>query len=407
MTDIRRMIGVEEAQQLVFARMPELRAEEVSLGKAAGRILRQEIVAERDHPPFDRVMMDGIALSTEGLAQVSRKFKMAGIQAAGTAPLTLPSIDSCIEVMTGAVLPRGCNVVVPVEQIEVEDKVARIAPDLVIEPGQFIHTVGSDRRAGSVLLAPGCKLDGPCIAVLASEGYARVAVAACPRICVVATGNELVEVASKPQPHQIRLSNAPAIAASLNLHGWDTVTTRHLIDDREVLQREFEALLEDHDILILSGGVSKGRYDYVPEVLAALGVAADFHGIRQRPGKPMWFGAREQDGKVVFALPGNPVSSLVCLHRYVLPALLKAAASNPRPESVRLGEEFTFKQQLTGFVPVRLGSDESGETVASAQTTHTSGDFAALAMSDGFVELPEKTGSLAAGFSAKLYRWQI
>ncbi|NNF66667.1 MAG: molybdopterin molybdotransferase MoeA [Gammaproteobacteria bacterium] len=404
---MRRMIGVAEADRLIFARMPELRAIQVPLVEAPGRILGQKIVAERDHPPFDRVMMDGIALGTEGLAKGKRDFKIAGIQAAGTAPLTLPSIDCCIEVMTGAVLPLGCNAVVPVEQIEVEEMVARIAPDLAIEPGQFIHAVGSDRRAGSALLAPGRRLDGPCVAVLASEGYARVEVAACPRICVIATGNELVEVASKPQPHQIRLSNAPAIAAGLNLHGWDAVTVRHLVDDREVLEREFESLLENHDILILSGGVSKGRYDYVPEVLAALGIAADFHGIRQRPGKPMWFGGREQDGKIVFALPGNPVSSLVCLHRYVLPALLKAAGGNPGRISVRLGEIFRFKSELTGFVPVRLVQDESGETVASARSTHNSGDFAALAMSDGFVELPEESESFAAGFCAGFYPWQV
>jgi molybdopterin molybdotransferase len=328
--------------------------------------------------------MDGVALSFDAWRRGCRKFHIEAVQPAGRPALRRHDPIGCIEVMTGAMLPLGCDCVVPVEELEVGAGWVRVAGR--VKRGQYIHLAGTDAKRGQVLLPAGKVLDGPAVAIAASVGRSRVRVARRPSFVIVSTGDELVEVHKRPAAHQIRLSNPHALAASLRLHGFRSVTLRHAPDDPRQQRRVMRAALAA-DVVLVTGGVSKGRFDYVPEVLRKLGVRQVFHGVRQRPGKPLWFGVA-RGGKLVFGLPGNPVSCLVCLHRYVLPTT---------PVWVRLTRSMR-RRTLTMFQPVRVRNG-----VASATTLNTSGDFADLAASDGFVELPEGTGYARR---AKFWSWR-
>ena len=203
----------------------------------------------------------------------------------------------------------------------------------------------------------------------------------------------------------MRLSNGPAIVALLERHNYTHSRHEHLADDRDVLEARIAEYLDEADVLILSGGVSMGKADFVPDVLAKLGVEVLFHKVSQRPGKPMWFGTSAA-GKPVFALPGNPVSALVCCRQYVIPALAKASRSAPAaPEFASLAADITFHPDLTCFQPVRLVSNAAGQVLAMPVKTNTSGDFTALSGTDGYVELAREDSQFPAGTPVFLYRW--
>ncbi len=417
------MISVQEADQLLEAALRgaapvegfdsppvnrhETRSvdhvETLPLGQASGRVLAQEIVADRDFPPFDRVAMDGIAVHTDAMKRRLLRGEYAlcidGTQAAGEPQGVLSNPESCLEIMTGAPLPHGCDAVLPVEWLRVDDGWARIAAAhlqdaLRAAPGRNIHARASDGRAGDVLLSSGQRVRAPELAALASVGCTHVRVAAAPRIHVITTGDEAVPVASPVEDHQIRQSNGPALAAALGARGYRNIHLEHALDKAEPLQRAVHSGLGSADVIILTGGVSAGRFDLVPGVLAACGVRQVFHRVRQRPGKPLWFG-KAASGAFVFGLPGNPVSALVSVYRYVLPFL--SALETARPAgSDRAAETFRTARPLvaardipaarpgwTQFVPVRLGTDG----VAVRVPMNGSGDLVAMTAADGFVEL--------------------
>ena len=213
------------------------------------------------------------------------------------------------------------------------------------------------------------------------------------------------DVGESIQPYQIRSSNDRAIEASLVHHCQARVERVSLKDDPEIILEAIAKLHEENDALILSGGVSMGQYDFVPGVLERLGVELVFHRIEQRPGRPMWFGI-SQASKPVFALPGNPVSTLVCLTRYVIPALEHAMRLEPRPrETARLAGDVPFPADLVYFLPIELSWDEAGAALATPRPTNTSGDFVSLGGTDGFVELPRGPNVHRAGTVARLFRW--
>jgi molybdopterin molybdotransferase len=398
------MLTTAEAREAILAAMPVFPATSIGVDSSAGRILRQSVVAERDQPPFDRVMMDGIALRHDDLDGGRNELPVQAMQAAGDAPLALAE-GHCIEIMTGASLPRGADCIVPVERIAVADGVATIDAGYQVEPHRFIHPRASDHAAGAELLTAGKRIAPADIAVIASAGLTSVDVSALPEIRVISTGNELVSAGQAIEPHQIRLSNGPAIQAMLGQHGYVDSAHDHIVDQRETLLERIGCHLDEADVLILSGGVSMGKADYVPAVLAELGVTVIFHKISQRPGKPMWFGIGPR-GQAVFALPGNPVSALVCCRQYVIPALESASSRLPSlPEFAALAAEVNFKPDLTCFQPVRLISNAAGQVLAMPVKTNTSGDFTALAETDGFVELAKEQSHFPAGSAVFLHRW--
>ena len=379
--------------------------ESLPLAQCAGAVLRENIHAERDQPPFDRVTMDGIAVNSGAVHGGARRLPVQAMQAAGETPLTLAVPEACIEIMTGAALPGNCDAVIPVEQIQVRGGAAQITADTPIEPGQNIHRRASDTPEGALLLKAGIRLGAPQIAIAASAGLARIRVSGQPALAVISTGNELIEPGEPILPHQIRRSNAYALCASLRLHGFHRVTNDHVRDDAAALRARLKFHLDTHDVLILSGGVSMGKLDLVPQVLETLGVRCIFHRVAQRPGKPLWFGIAGS-GAAVFALPGNPVSTLVCLARYVMPALFAAMNQTATiPERFSLGEAVKVNSPLAYFLPVRLSTDGDGRHSVQPCPTNGSGDFTALAQTDGFVELPPGPNTYPKGFVSRLYRW--
>ena len=398
------MLTVAAATQAIRAAMPAFDSESVPLDAAIGRVLRQTVVAERDQPPFDRVMMDGIAIRYEEFADGARAFAIQSTQQAGDPAQSLEP-GHAIEIMTGASLPDGADCIVPVERITVADDEARIETDYAAEARQFIHPRGSDHAAGTELLRSGARIAAADIAIVASAGLPDIEVSRRPAIRVISTGNELIPAGEPIEDHQIRMSNGPAVIAMLRQHGYDDCHHDHLVDELDVLRERIAKHLDEADVLILSGGVSMGKADYIPQVLDELGVEVVFHRISQRPGKPMWFGIGKQQ-QAVFALPGNPVSTLVCCRQYVIPALAIASGAAPsNPEFATLSQDVTFKPQLTCFLPTRLVSNAAGTVLALPVHTNTSGDFASLTGTDGYLELALEQTVFKTGTTVPLHRW--
>jgi len=196
---------------------------------------------------------------------------------------------------------------------------------------------------------------------------------------LISTGLELVEITEQPLEHQIRRSNVYALKTSLELHGFHQIDLAHLPDDAEVITKHYQNVVDQYDILIYSGGVSKGKFDFLPQVWKNLGADCHFHEVAQRPGKPLWFGTDKKSHTTIIGLPGNPVSSLVCLHRYVIGA---------KPLYVKLATDVIFKKELTYFLPASLESKEDGHLWAMPSGIKNSGEFTALAQTHGFLELP-------------------
>lgn len=370
------MISVKEALKIVTENAFIPNISQVPLLESLGLILAEDITADRDFPPFDRVAMDGIAIN-----QKAENFKVEATQYAGEAQKFLQNPQNCMEVMTGAVLPLGCDTVIRYEDIEIQEvdgeKNAKITIPLnEISEGQNIHRKGVDRKAGDVLLQKGLKISSPEIAVMASVGKAMVKVEMPPRVAVISTGDELVEITTNPLPYQIRMSNSYMLSSALERVGVKA-NLFHLTDDKELLFSKLKDILSNHDVILLSGGVSAGKKDFVPEILNDLGVKKLFHKVAQKPGKPFWFG-KTDEGKTVFALPGNPVSTFLCFCKYFL---------ERRNEVVVLDKDVFFKPDLTYFVPVKTYFQE-GKFMATPFEGSGSADFANLTDCDGFVELP-------------------
>lgn len=393
------------AEQLIGANLTHLPIESLPVGQCAGAVLRENIYAERDQPPFDRVAMDGVALASRAVSAGRRRFKVQAIQAAGEAPTALAAENHCVEIMTGAVLPPGSDTIVPVEQLRREEGYIELAAGVNPAPWDNVHRRASDQPQGALLLEVGNVLHAPEISVAASAGMARVRVSSQPAIVVISTGNELVEPGDPIAPHQIRRSNSYAVSAALRERGFQRVADDHIVDDATELRQRLKRHLETHEVMILSGGISMGKFDLVPSSLEAIGVRCVVKGVAQRPGRPMWFGVSGA-GRAVFALPGNPVSTLVCLSRYVMPALYQAMGMPSLPvERVALAAPIPWPKKMTGFIPVRLTHDDWGRPWATPCPTNGSGDFATLAGTHGFVEVPPGPADFNKGFVCRLYRW--
>ncbi|MEN8247639.1 MAG: molybdopterin molybdotransferase MoeA [Bacteroidota bacterium] len=380
------MITVAEVDNLIKAALLSLGEEKVSLASATGKILKEKVLADRDFPPFNRVMMDGIAIQYDVWKEGNKEFKIEGLSAAGTTQISLSSGENCLEVMTGAVMPANADTVVKYEEVTIEDGVATINVDHVIKQGQHVHLQGMDRKEGDLLLEPDRVISAAEIATLATVGVTEVTVAKTPKVAVIATGDELVEIEQTPETHQIRKSNVHSLIAALERHEI-RAEAFHFIDNKDAIRRGLAEILDFFDVVVLSGGVSKGKLDYVPEILDELGVKKDFHFVKQRPGKPFWFG-RYKKG-VVFALPGNPVSSFVGLTRYVVPFLYRSTGVEPKAVKAMLTEDFTFKPDLTYYLQVSLQYSDDGRLLATPVPGRGSGDLANLLDADAFLELPQ------------------
>lgn len=399
------MLSVADAFALTQQYILHLPTESVSLDLARGRVLREVVRADRDFPPFDRVAMDGIGIRFADFEAGQRTFRMAGMQRAGQPQQALAEANACLEVMTGAMLPTGADTVIRYEDVSVADGEATITIEDVIL-NQHIHTRATDRRAGDELLSIGTRLGPAELAVAASVGQADLPVATLPRVALVSTGDELVGIQDTPLPYQIRRSNTYMLRAALASLGIQA-TLHHIADDETLLNRELQHLLDTNDLLILSGGVSAGKADFVPDVLTSLGVRKHFHKVEQRPGKPLWFGTlpTETASKTVFALPGNPVSTMLCACRYVLPYLRASLGLPPAPLCyAQLAMPFVFKPAITYFLPVQLAAEPDGRLLAHPLPGSGSADFANLVAADGFMELPASQSEFGAGEAYRVWK---
>lgn len=377
------MISFEAAQNILSKHTFPLVPEEVHFTQSKGRILAEEIRNERPAPPFHRVSMDGISfdykdlglLKSEGLPILSTAF-------AGQEQVSHQT-GSCAKVMTGAVLPKGSDTVVRIEDLRIENNCAFLLPNIEIEPGKNIHRKGSDCDVNALLLSPGKTLNSADLAVLATLGKTEVVVYKVPKVGIVSTGDELVGVNQTPADHQIRKSN-PYFLQSLCEHHGIQHRHVHLPDHKESMMQELRVLAEECDVLLISGGVSMGERDYVAEILKNLGVKIHFHKVAQRPGKPLLFGSRKD--LFVFGLPGNPISvtATSSVHFITWLKMSKLLAEN-QLEAV-LSSDIQFDRPLTYLLPVSMRII-SGVMNAIPVQINGSGDVLSLSKIDGFLKL--------------------
>ncbi|MEQ9169232.1 MAG: molybdopterin molybdotransferase MoeA [Fulvivirga sp.] len=387
------MITVEEASEIINQNLYKPTTEGVELSKVLGRVLAEDIYADRDFPPFNRVMMDGIAIQYKSWESGARSFKKEGIQLAGEPQKTLKDSGSCLEVMTGSILPENSDVVIPYEELEDAGEMIHVRLNQV-KKNQNIHSQGADVKVSEKILSKGCLISTAEIGVLATVSKSVIKVFSLPKVAIISTGDELVAVEETPKDYQIRQSNSHVLKATLKESEVEA-DIYHILDERDLLLTRLKAIVEEVDVLILSGGVSKGKKDYVPEVLNQLGFQKQFHGVIQRPGKPFWFGVR-QDNKTVFALPGNPVSTYLCYQKYIKKWLYSSLGIDLKPEYAVLSEDFNFKKELTYFLQVKV-SNESGKLMAMPVAGQGSGDLANLISADGFLQLPADRSLFKAG----------
>ena len=380
------MISVQEAKNIILNKTQDFGTEEIPFIQSVGRILKEDIVADRDFPPFNRVAMDGIAINFSYFKKGQRNFNIEGIQPAGSEQLTMQKSKNCIEVMTGAVLPNNCDTVIRYEDVIINNGVATISVD-AIKDKQNIHTKGSDKKAQEVLITKNTIISSAEIGVLATVGKSRVKVAKQPKVIIISTGDELVEVDKKPLAYQIRRSNVYTLVSLLNELNIPSETA-HITDNKAILKEKINKYLQQYDVLLFSGAVSKGKFDFLPEILSELNVEKLFHKVAQRPGKPFWMG--QTDNCKVFAFPGNPVSTFVNCLVYFYPWFKKSIGISSEEKTAILTEDVNFKPNLTYFLQVKI-ENINGQVFATPIKGNGSGDLASLTKADGFLELPKTT----------------
>ena len=377
------MISVQEALDIIHSNLFVPNIEEVNLIDAVGKVLAEPIYADRDFPPFNRVMMDGIAISYEAFEKGRRVFKVQGTQFAGSPQMHLNDSNHCIEIMTGAMLPSGTDTVIRYEDVITENQEATITVD-TIKIGQNVHNQGLDQKQGELLIGENTMIQGAEIGILATVGKSKVKVYKWPKIAIITTGDELVDVVDEPAPYQIRKSNSYTIASDLLRMGIKAEVF-HFNDDRNVLESKLNSLTKDFDVFLLSGGVSRGKKDYLPEVFEMLSIKKLFHKVAQRPGKPFWFGKNED--VTVFALPGNPVSTYFCFNKYFKSWLYESYKQAEYIPIVELMEDITFQPDLDYFLQVRVEIND-GKIQAFPDKGNGSGDLSNLLNVNGFMHLP-------------------
>lgn len=386
------MISVEDALAKVIGTADIIGVESISIHLAIGRTLAEDVYADRAMPPFDRVTMDGICIAYDSYESGQRIFPVESIAAAGSPTVTLNDSSKCVEIMTGTPLAIGTDTVIRYEDLKELNGEFEIVESIL--RGKNVHAKGSDHSKGTVLLQKNNKIKAIDINVLASVGRSKVDVYRNPKVAVISSGDELVDIDQTPADYQIRKSNVYMLQSRLKELGVES-KSYHFKDDSDSIYRDMKSILDTYDVLLMSGGVSKGKFDFIPEVLERLGFEKLFHKVAQRPGKPFWFGQKGE--KKVFAFPGNPVSTLACFHKYFVPWLYKVSGLNYQPMKVVLAREVTFKPDLDYFAQASLSQSDEGRNLATVRHGNGSGDMVSPTKMDGFVELPRGKEVYEAG----------
>lgn len=370
------LITPAEATEIILSNLEELPSEKISFRESLGRILREPLSADRAFPPFDRVTMDGIAFKGNG----GSEYRLHGLHPAG-APISgaLPS-GMCWQIMTGASLPLDCDTVVPYEEVEFSETHARLTGDAVA--GRFIHRVGTDAQAGDLLVERGTRIGPAQLGLAASVGLTELEVTRRPRIHILSTGDEMISPEETPEPHQLRQSNGLTLKAAIEEWGAAEITLTHLPDDLEATTQGIKSAMTKSDLVILSGGISKGLKDYVRPAIESLVGEPLFHGVAQRPGKPLAFWPG------VAALPGNPNSTLIAFHRYLVPALDQMVGKeSSQAITLPLEAPVEAHERLTLLLPSII----TGDGKIRPMVPQNSGDFVTPMSATGFVEISPGT----------------
>jgi molybdopterin molybdotransferase len=397
------MITVEEAEKIILAQATDYGAEIVPFELSLGRILAENIKADRDLPPFNRVTMDGIAVNYNAIENGISTFRIKATQAAGDEPVDIEEHNECVEIMTGAMLPPTADTVIRYEDLELRAGLATLTTNEV-KKGQNIHYKGKDKKQHDLVAEIGQLITPAIISLVASVGETELRVKKMPRVVILSSGDELVEVGEIPSPYQIRRSNNYTVQAVLRQYNLEAEML-HLPDNPDVIKKQLKNCLETFDVILLSGGISMGKFDHIPKALEELEIEQLFHKVEQRPGKPFWFG-RHSKGQLVFAFPGNPVATFMCLHRYFLPWLKASLGEQSKPQKYAvLNSRISFHHPLKYFVQVKLHSNDHCQLMATPIEGNGSGDFANLADTDAFLELPLERNEFKKGEVFKL--WQF
>ncbi len=391
------MLTFEEARRKVIEQLETRRGpratEQVRVGEALGYVLAQEIKTDREYPPFNRATRDGYAVFAAD-AKAGATLKCTGEIKAGDRVTKELWAETCVQIMTGAAVPSGADAVVMIEHTKREGDQVRFERAAVT--GQNFVPRGSEARAGQTLLTPGTRLGYAELALAAQVGAAELKCGAKPRVAILSTGDEIVPVDSVPGRFQIRNSNSVSLAAQVRLAGGKPVLLGNAMDREDDLSSKIRRGLQE-DLLILSGGVSMGKYDLVEKVLKEMATEFYFDAVAIRPGKPAVFGKCGE--KFVFGLPGNPVSTMVTFELFVAPAvdLLSGAEARELPiVEAKLGEALNEKPGVTHFLPARLEGQRPDREV-KALKWQGSGDVSALGRANCFLVVPIEKEKIETG----------
>ena len=402
------MIPVSEAIDLVKAQVTPLPAESVSLEQSVGRFLAGDVAADSDLPPFDRSQMDGYALRADDVKLTPARLKIVGESAAGRGWRQEMLAGEAVRIMTGAPVPKGAD---SVQQVELTREISNGNEVEILEPvtlGRSIVHRGDEIKQGDIVLRAGERINSAAVAVLASFGYARVEVGKRPRVSVLATGSELVPVDEQPGADQIRDSNNYSIGAYAVEAGAEVELLPLAGDDTEILKRQIHEAASRSDIVITSGGVSVGVYDFTKTALRELGAEMFFERVRLRPGKPAVF-ARLPDGPLFFGLPGNPVSVSVTFSLFARPAILAmqgAAQTELQTASAVLGRAVKGSTGRESYLPATLKTDENGRLIAEPLKWGGSSDFVAFVRATALIVVPQDVRTVEAGTVVRILHLQ-
>lgn len=398
------MLSVDEATARVLDESRSLAAVEARLDKALGLVLAEAVASDVDSPPFDKALMDGYAIVASDLVSGEATLEVLEEIAAGATPTKEVSSGFATRIMTGAPMPRGADAVVMVErsspigatQVKLVDKPAK--------PGQNWMARATAMQRGEIVIKRGAVLRPMEIGLLAEVGKPTVSVFPTPTVSIVSTGNELVSIETQPGKGRIRNSNSSMLIAQCQRVGAVPSALGIALDEEESLETAFRRGFES-DILLISGGVSAGRFDLAPKVLESLGATNCFRQVFLKPGKPLWFGYLDRDGRrtLIFGLPGNPVSSLVCFELFVAPAIRRLQGHPPSPPAIRkvfLATPWTHRSDRPTYHPASIIYDaQRGEFLATPLNWKGSADLRTLSLADGLVCFPPGEVSYGAGES--------
>jgi len=406
---MRTFISFEEARAIVLSSATTTRTESVAFENAIGRTLREDVLSTEPIPGFDNSAMDGYAVRFEDCVSGPVTLKVVSDIPAGINPGVLVGPGQAARIMTGAPLPAGADSIVPIEKTNSKDR-TEVHIGEAPRSGAHVRYAGEELKAGDTVMRSGIVLTPPAIGMLASVGKILVDVACKPRLAIISTGDEVIPADERPVLGQLRNSNGPSLAAQAVSAGADVTVTKHLPDDPAAI-RSFVQSIKNVDLLVFSGGVSMGEYDYVRTELDAMGAVWEFWKVKQRPGKPLAFGTL--DGIPVLGLPGNPVSSSVCFEMYARPMI---AAMSGRDNPLRITIQATLRrdipkvERLYTFARGNLSTDpETGLTMVDTTGNQASGMFTSMVDADCIIHLPDGLKSAEAGskVTVELLSWSL